>query len=147
MALILKDSKTFAALHVQEWFSFTARSGIINFVVEHGKLDVLPGRSWGSLGRQNVLPQLEFPQDTESNCDAVRECERIFHKLFWLCFFSSEIFEKGHGQKTIRETLKWPCYCISVELLCFTAIAALPRWLLLVSICSLRKSKDRKQKL
>lgn len=107
MALILKDSKTFAALHVQEWFSFTARSGIINFVVEHGKLDVLPGRSGGSggnLGRQNVVPLLEFPQDTESNCDAVRDAKGSFISCFGFVFLS-EIFEKGHGQETIRETL------------------------------------------
>lgn len=59
----------------------------------------------GNLGRQNVVPQLEFPQDTESNCDAVRDAKGSFISCFGFVFFSSEIFEKGHGQKTIRETL------------------------------------------
>lgn len=108
MALILKDSKTFAALHVQEWFSFTAHSGIINFVVEHGKLDVLPGRSGGSRGKSGkaeFVPQVEFPQRTESNCDAVKDAKGSFISCFGFVF-SYEIFEKGHGQETIRETLK-----------------------------------------
>jgi len=32
----MKGSKTFAALHVQEWLSFTARSGIISFLMAGG---------------------------------------------------------------------------------------------------------------
>lgn len=62
------------------------------------------GEAGGNLGWQNVVPLLEFPQDTESNCDAVRDAKGSFISCFGFVFLS-EIFEKGHGQETIRETL------------------------------------------
>lgn len=40
-----------------------------------------------NLGRQNVVPQLEFPQDTESNCDTVRDAKGSFISCFGFVFF------------------------------------------------------------
>lgn len=60
-----------------------------------GKLDVLPGRSGvrrksaseqGNPGRWNIVPKLEFPQDTESNCATGEGAEGSFTSCLGFVF-------------------------------------------------------------
>lgn len=112
--MILKDSKAFAALRVPEWFSFTAHSGIISFVVEQGSwMFYLAGREergarqcekGENLGRQNLVPQLEFPQDTESNCATIEGAKGPFTSCFGFGFPLKSL-KKVMGKRQLEKHL------------------------------------------
>lgn len=100
---------------MQEWFSFTARSGIISFVVERGswmlyladqeeERGTRPRESGGNLGRQNVVPKLEFPQDTEPNCATVEGAKRSFTSCFGFGFHLKSL-KKVTGNRQLEKHL------------------------------------------